>query len=78
MVKVPDVDANALIQDSGYGRTWRSAKNAGWNRWKGWCLVEGIDPLAGTSSDVARFVREYEGLTRLLAKDACGCHRLGV
>ena len=71
MVKVPDVDANALIQDSGYGRTWRSAKNAGWNRWKGWCLVEGIDPLAGTSSDVARFVREYEGLTRLLAKDAC-------
>ena len=72
MVKVPDVDANALIQDSGYGRTWRSAKNAGWNRWKGWCLVEGIDPLAGTSSDVARFVREYEGLTRLLAKDACG------
>ena len=72
MVKVPDVDANALIQDSGYGRTWRSAKNAGWNRWKGWTLVEGIDPLAGTSSDVARFVREYEGLTRLLAKDACG------
>ena len=72
MVKVPDVDANALIQDSGYGRTWRSAKNAGWNRWKGWCLVEDIDPLAGTSSDVARFVREYEGLTRLLAKDACG------
>ena len=72
MVKVPDVDANALIQDSGYGRTWRSAKNAGWNRWKGWCLVEDIDPLAGTSSDVARFVREYEGLTRTLAKDACG------
>ena len=71
MVKVPEVDANALIQDSDYGRTWRSAKNAGWNRWKGWCLVEGIDPLAGTSSDVARFVREYEGLTRLLAKDAC-------
>ena len=72
MVKVPDVDANALIQDSGYGRTWRASKNAGWNRWKGWCLVEGIDPLAGTSSNVARFVREYEGLTRLLAKDACG------
>ena len=72
MVKVPEVDANALIQDSGYGRTWRSAKNAGWNRWKGWCLVEGIDPLAGTRSDVARFVREYEGLTRLLAKEACG------
>ena len=67
-----DVDVNALISSSGYGRTWRSAKNAGWNRWKGWSLVEGIDPLAGTSSDVARFVREYEGLTRLLAKDACG------
>ena len=72
MVKVPDVDANALIQDSGYGRNWRAAKNAGWNRWKVWCLVEGIDPLAGTSSDVARFVREYGGLTRLLAKEACG------
>ena len=72
MVKVPDVDANALIQDAGYGPNWRSAKNAGWNRWKGWCLVEDIDPLAGTSSDVARFVREYEGLTRTLAKNACG------
>ena len=71
MVKVPEVDANALIQGSGYGRTWRSAKNAGWNRWKGWCLVEGIDPLAGTSSVLARFVREYEGLTLQLAKDAC-------
>ena len=71
MVKVPEVDANALIQGSGYGRTWRASKSAGWNRWNGWCLVEGIDPLAGTSSDVARFVREYEGLTRLLAKDAC-------
>ena len=71
MVKVPDVDANALIQDSGYGRTWRSAKKGGWNRWKGWCLVEGIDSLAGTSSDVARFVKEYEGLTRRLAKESC-------
>ena len=76
MVKVPEEDANALIGCSGYGRTWSTVKNAGWNRWKGWCLVEGIDPLAGTSSDVARFVREYEGLTRALAKDACaaiGC-----
>ena len=71
MVKVPEVDANALIQGSGYGRTWRASKNGGWNRWKGWCLVEGIDPLAGTSSDVARFVREYEGLTPLLAKQSC-------
>ena len=71
MVKVSDVDANALIQESDYGATWRAAKNVGWNRWKLWCLVEGIDPLAGTSSDLARFVREYEGLTRLLAKDAC-------
>ena len=71
MVKMADVDANALIQGSGYGRTWKSAKNAGWNRWKGWCLVEGIDPLGGTSGDVARFVREYEGLTRSLAKDSC-------
>ena len=83
MVKVPDVDVNALIQDSGYGPTRRAAKNAGWNRWKGWCLVEDIDPLAGTSSDVARFVREYEGLTRLLAKEACGAigwvyGRLGI
>ena len=83
MVKVPDVDVNALIQDAGYGPTRRAAKNAGWNRWKGWCLVEDIDPLAGTSSDVARFVREYEGLTRLLAKEACGAigwvyGRLGI
>ena len=83
MVKVPDVDVNALIQNSGYGPTRRAAKNAGWNRWKGWCLVEDIDPLAGTSSDVARFVREYEGLTRLLAKEACGAigwvyGRLGI
>ena len=72
MARASEVDVNALISDSSYGPTRRSAKNAGWNRWKGWCLVEGIDPLAGTSSDVARFVREYEGLTRLLAKDACG------
>ena len=66
-----DVDANAMLSGSGYGRTWRSEKNAGWNRWKGWTLVEGIDPFGATEEDVARFVREYEGMTRKRAKDAC-------
>ena len=71
MVIAADVDANAMIAASGYGRTWRSAKNAGWNRWKGWCLVEGLDPFGGTDEVVARFVREYEGLTFDKAKDSC-------
>ena len=66
-----DVDANAMLSGSGYGRTWRSAKNAGWNRWKGWALVEWIDPFDATEEDVARFVREYEGMTVNKAKDAC-------
>ena len=66
-----DVDANAMISASGYGCTWRSEKNAGWNRWNGWALVEKVDPFGGADEEVARFVREYEGMTRPKAKHSC-------
>ena len=66
-----DVDAIAMLSGSGYGRNWRREKIAGWNLWNGWTLVEEIDPLGATEEDVARFVREYEGMTRKRAKAAC-------
>ncbi len=72
MERTAEVDVHALISDSGYAQTWRAAKNAGWNRWKAWSLVEGIDPLAATSDDLVRFLREYQGLTWRLATDTSG------
>ena len=66
-----DVDVNAMLSASGFGKTWRRAKIAGWNRWGGWCLVEGLDPFGGTDEDIARFVSGYEGLTWFQAKDSC-------